>query len=355
MNNENYRRKNKKHSTVETLTQAQRIAFAPLTFQAIGSMLDFGILELLDKESLSLSKITEKLNLSEYTLKTLIEIGEVSGIIKKNSDKTYSIAPLGKIFLYDKMTKVNFNFVRDVCYLGASEMSTSFVNEKPEGLNKFIQKSDTIYPLIPSLPQKIKQSWYEFDHFYSDNCFEIIYKIITSNSPSKIFDIGGNTGKFERICLKNNPNTDITMIDLPENIEAVCRNDELKGCKFHAKNVLNNEKPFPKMTGAILMSQFLDCFSKKQIKFILTNIEKSIDNNTKIYILEPFTDNQNFDGARFSLVHTSLYFTCMANGNSKMYTKLEMIELIEKSNLIVTNIYENIGPFDYTLLECKKR
>lgn len=355
MNNESYRRKNKKHSTIETLTQAQKIAFAPLTFQAIGAMLDFGILELLDKKSVSLAEITDKLNLSEYTAKTLVEIGEVSDILKKNSDGTYAIAPIGKMFLYDKMTKVNFNFVRDVCYLGASEMSTSFANEKPEGLNKFIQKSDTIYPLIPSLPQKIKQSWYEFDHFYSDNCFEIIYKIITSNSPSKIFDIGGNTGKFEKICLKNNPDIDITMIDLPENIKEVCLNDDLKGCKFYAKNVLNNEKSFPKMTGAILMSQFLDCFSKKQIEFILTNIKKSIDNNTKIYILEPFTDNQNFDGAKLSLVHTSLYFTCMANGNSKMYTKSEMIELVEKSDLKVINVYENLGPFDYTLLECEKQ
>lgn len=355
MNNESYRRKNRKHSPVETLTRAQRIAFAPLTFQAIGSMLDFGILELLDKKSFSCKEIMEELKLSEYTAKTLLEVGEVSDIVEKNSDGIYSITPLGKMFLYDEMTRVNFDFVRDVCYTGASKMSASFKCEKPEGLNKFIQKSDTIYPLIPSLPQKIKQSWYEFDHFYSDNCFEIIYRIITSNSPAKIFDIGGNTGKFEKLCLKNNPDIDITMVDLPENIEVVSKDEELKSCKFYAKNVLNNEKPFPKMSGAILMSQFLDCFSKKQIEFILTNIEKSIDNNTKIYILEPFTDNQNFDGARFSLIHTSLYFTCMANGNSKMYTKSEMIELVEKSNLKVVNVFENIGPFDYTLLECVKK
>lgn len=355
MNNGSYRRKNRKHSTVETLTRAQKIAFAPLTFQAIGSMLDFGILELLDKKSLSCKEIMDELKLSEYTVKTLLEVGEVSDIVEKISDGIYSITPLGKMFLYDKMTKVNFNFIRDVCYLGADEMSASFRKEKPEGLNRFIQKSETIYPLIPSLPQKIKHSWYEFDHFYSDNCFEIIYRIIASNSPSKIFDIGGNTGKFEKVCLKNNPDIDITMIDLSENIEAASSDSELTGCKFYAKNVLNNEKPFPKMSGAILMSQFLDCFSKKQIEFILTNIEKAIDDNTKIYILEPFTDNQNFGGARLSLVHTSLYFTCMANGNSKMYTKSEMIELVEKSNLKVTNIFENLGPFDYTLLECEKR
>jgi len=354
MNNTSYRRKNRKHLTVESLTQAQKIAFAPLTFQAIGSMLDLGILKKLDEKPSSIAELMSELSISEYTARTLLEIGEVSEIIEKSNDNIYSITRLGKLFLYDKMTKVNFNFVRNVCYNGASEMTSSFVNEKPEGLNKFIQKSDTIYPLVPSLPQKIRQSWYEFDHFYSDNCFEIIYKIISEKNPSKIFDIGGNTGKFEKICLKNNPSVDITMIDLPENIEIVSKDEELSGCRFYAKDVLNNEKPFPKMTGAILMSQFLDCFSKEQIKFILKSIEKSIDNNTKVYILEPFTDNQNFGGARFSLVHTSLYFTCMANGNSKMYTKSEMEEIIEKSNLKIVNIHENLGPFDYTLLECAK-
>ena len=40
-----YRRKhNKKGSKVEALSNAQKIAFAPFTFQAVASMLDFGIL-----------------------------------------------------------------------------------------------------------------------------------------------------------------------------------------------------------------------------------------------------------------------------------------------------------------------
>ena len=355
MNTANYRRKNRKHSTVQALTEAQKIAFAPLTFQAVGSMLDFGILKSLDNRPSTCADLIEILGLSEYTVRTLLEIGEVSGILEKGDDGVYMVTQVGKSFLYDEMTRVNFNFVKDVCYVGASEMTASFVKGKPEGLNKFFQKSDTIYPLVPSLPQKIKQSWYEFDHFYSDNCFEIIYKIITEKSPSKIFDIGGNTGKFEKVCLKNNPNIDITMLDLPENIEIVSKDVNLRGCKFYAKNVLNNEKPFPKMTGVILMSQFLDCFSKEQINFILTNISKAIDENTKVYILEPFTDNQIFGGARFSLTHTSLYFTCMANGNSKMYTKSEMSDIVEKSNLKIVNVYENLGPHDYTLLECEKK
>ena len=52
-------------------------------------------------------------------------------------------------------------------------------------------------------------------------------------------------------------------------------------------------------------------------------------------------------------MHTSLYFTCMANGNSKMYSYLDMEKLINEAGLEVSAIYDSIGAHDYTLVECK--
>jgi len=355
MNEEKYRRKNRKHSTIYALTKAQQIAFAPLTFQAIGTMLDLGILKKLDEKPCRPEDLMKELNLSEYVVNTLLEIAQTSNIAEQNIDGSFSSTQTGKAFLYDDMTKVNFNFVRDICYLGASELTKSFLDEKPEGLHKFFGNTPTIYPLVPELPQKARKSWYEFDHYYSDNCYDIIYKIIAAENPSKIFDTGANTGKFEKTCLKYNPQIDITMLDLKENEEIVSRDKELKTCKFYAIDVLDETQKFPQISGAVFMSQFLDCFSKPQIISILTRVAKSSDDNTLIYILEPFTDNQLFEGARHSLVHTSLYFTCMANGKSKMYKQPEMEEMAEKSGLKIKNTYTGIGAHDYTLLECVKK
>lgn len=346
-----YERKNRKHNTVKTLTEAQKIAFAPLTFQTVSAMLKFGILEALVDRECSINELVEMTKLSDYAIQVMMEVAEVSEIVQKTDENKYFATQLGKVFLYDEMTRVNFNFVNDVCYLGASELANSLKNAKPEGLNKFIQKSDTIYPLLPKLPDDMKKSWYEFDNFYSDNCFEEIYEIIKNNNPVEYFDIGGNTGKFERVCLKNN--SKVTMLDLKENIETVKNEPELKGCNFIAVDVLK-DKTLPKMTGAVLMSQFLDCFSKEQIVDILEKVKASTSVGTKIYILEPFIDNQAFVGAKYALVHTSLYFTCMANGNSKMYSLEAMKNFVEKAGLKVSNIYNNIGKHDYTLLECEK-
>ena len=44
----------------------------------------------------------------------------------------------------------------------------------------------------------------------------------------------------------------------------------------------------------------------------------------------------------------------MANGVSKMYTQEEFLELIAQCNLKIKEIHNDIGAFDYTLLECGK-
>ncbi len=342
------RRFEHKKEVIQSLTEAQKIAFAPLTFQAINSMLELGILKLIDLNPDC--DLESELNLSEYTVNTLLETAEAAGIVKREGRK-YFVTALGKAFLYDEMTRVNFNFVKDVCYRGADKLTESFLNEKPEGLKEY-GFDGTIYPHISTLPEKMKTSWFEFDHYYSDNSFDIIYKII---SPvEKIYDIGANTGKFERVCLKYNSSQKLALIDLPQNIDVIKDEPELKGCEFYPVDVLEKEQNLPKMSGAVIMSQFLDCFSKSQIEFILKKVSQASDDDIKIYILEPFIDRQKFAGAKFALVHTSLYFTCMANGCSKMYAFSDMEKIIEAAGLKINAVYDALGAHDYTLLECVK-
>lgn len=344
-------KRNNRDLVINALTNAQKLVFAPIAFQALASMLDFGIIEFLDKTPATEDDIITSLKLDEYIVRTLLQAGLANDILKCKDDK-YSLTKMGKMFLYDDMTKVNFNFVRDVYYLGASELTSSFREQKPKGLHKFVADSPTIYPILSKLPEKMKDSWFKFDHMYSDNSFDIVFSIINKKFNS-IYDIGGNTGKFERICLKNN--ADITMLDLKENIDVIDKTGKFKSCKFHPVNVLDKNPDYPQIkNSAVFMSQFLDCFSKKDIVKILTDLRKVIDDNSSVFILEPYTDNQNFEGAQYSLIHSSLYFTCMANGVSKFYTLEEMKEIIKKAGFEIADCTENIGAYDYTLLECRK-
>lgn len=349
-----YRRKRKKEvSSVEALAKAQEIVFAPFTFQVVAAMIDLGIMDYLKNNLSSVNEIIIDCKVSKYCAKTLLEAALMVGIVSCEDDK-YKLTILGETFLDNEMTRVNFNFMKDVCYLGASELKNSFVNNEPEGLKKFIANSQTIYPLLSKLPAQIQKSWYEFDHYYSDTCFDEVLKIIFKHSPKEIFDIGGNTGKFEKACLAYNRDCKVTMLDLPENLDKAKENINSQRCSYVGINVVDKAAIFPQISGAVLMSQFLDCFSEEQIISILSNIAKSSKDDTRIYILEPFIDNQNFKGAAYSLVHISLYFTCMANGTSKMYSEKDMREFISKAGLKIAEKY-TIGIHDYTLLECIKK
>lgn len=51
---------------------------------------------------------------------------------------------------------------------------------------------------------------------------------------------------------------------------------------------------------------------------------------------------------------TSLYFTCMANGNSKMYRFEELRDAIEASGFRLKDAHHNLGSNAYSLLEFGK-
>lgn len=353
------KKENKKISMVEAKSIAQRMAFAPLTFQALRAMIDFGLLQIIDdagQAGVTLAEIKNKCPQSHYTITTLLEVAQTVELVTFEDD-TYRATKIAQCFLYDTMTKVNMNFVHDVCYEGAFKLKESFSLGKPEGLKVF-GNWPTVYEGLSQLPGQVQKSWFEFDHFYSDNAFDDVIKIILDKNPKRIFDIGCNTGKFEMSLLGKDYSGMVVLHDLPQQLEKAKANITAKGyekqCEFYPINVLDPKSVLPQSPDAVLMSQFLDCFSLEEIISILKKVEAVATPQTKIYILEPFWDNQRFEAAKLSLVHTSLYFTCIANGNSKMYSRAEMEDCVKKAGLKVAQTHENVGSHEYTLLECCK-
>jgi alpha-L-arabinofuranosidase len=63
----------------------------------------------------------------------------------------------------------------------------------------------------------------------------------------------------------------------------------------------------------------------------------------------------HFEAAAYSLQATSLYFTCIANGNSKMYRYEELKKAIEAAGFELKEAHHNIGPNAYSLLRFRKK
>ncbi len=352
---------------VDAKTHAQEIAFSPMTFQAVRAMLELGILQLIEDagdSGIKGSQLAEKSGVSLYGINLLCEIALGMGVIKLSSDSTfesderYVLGKTGWMLLEDDLTKANFWFTNDICYQGAWDLLASIKSGKPEGLKVFGDKWTTIYEALSSLPERAKKSWFDFDHFYSDIAFPDALPIVFAKKPAHLVDIGGNTAKWAISCCKYDSDVHVTIMDLPGQTAVAEKNAEAAGfakrISTQAGNILDHSDLLPAGADTVWMSQFLDCFSLHQITKIAKKIFACVDNNCSVYVLEPLWDKQRFMASSYSLQATSLYFTCMANGNSKMYRYGELVQAIEESGLKLKTAHHNLGSNNYTLLEFGK-
>ncbi len=337
---------------------AQFIAFGPIVFQASRLMLKFGILEALRDNPLTIEEVAGKAGISIYAAKVLLEaslsIGTV--IVDTETDK-FSITKTGWFLLTDPSTRVNMDFNQDVNYEGFFHLEEALREGRPAGLDHF-GPWPTIYEGLSSLPQQVQKSWFGFDHFYSDHSFLQALQIIFSFKPLRIMDVGGNTGRFAQRAVAYNEDVKVTIVDLPQQIglmrKAVAGMPGEERIDARPMNVLERENDFPTDVNPdiIWMSQFLDCFSEEEILSILSRVKKVMHPGARLLIMETFWDRQKYEPASFCLTMTSLYFTAMANGNSKMYHSDDMIRLVREAGLEVEEIHDGLGQ-GHSILVCK--
>ena len=348
-------------NALEAQRRAQEIAFAPVVFQVSRLMLKFGILKYLsdNRQGVTQTEIAKYTGLSEYAIQVLLEASLSIGTVLIENDR-YTLSKAGWFLLNDDMARANLNFNHDVNYLGLFHLEESLLNGKPEGLKVFGEWS-TIYEGLSSLPKPVQKSWFGFDHFYSDCSFEAALKIIFDGERKvrRLLDVGGNTGRWALQCVDYDNDVRVTIMDLPQQLEMMRQQivgkagaERIDG---YGCNLLDENTAFPAMHFDIIwMSQFLDCFSEQEVISICRRATNAMNADTRLYIMETFWDRQRFETAAYCLTLTSLYFTAMANGNSKMYHSDDMRRCVEKAGLEVEDVVDGLG-LGHSIMICKKR
>lgn len=342
------------YGAIAAKSEAQKLAFAPMVFHAAKTMRDLGILEALDKagaSGLELSEVATATGVSEYGVGVLLDMG-LSAYIVIHREGRYVLAQLGYYVLHDRMTRVNMNFTSDVCYRAVQHLTDAIREGRPAGLHEFGDWS-TVYQGLSQLAEPARSSWFAFDHFYSDRAFPELLERVFVDQPAQLFDIGGNTGRWALACCRYNPDVQVTLIDLPPQLEQARSNAEEAGFSSrvhtHALDLLEPDSTLPTGADVWWMSQFLDCFSPVEILRILRKVRAAMKPGAIVYILEFFWDRQFHEAAAYSLNAISLYFTCVANGNSRFYHSRDFIGLIEEAGFVVADQADELG-MGHTLL-----
>lgn len=337
--------------------RAHEIAFAPVTFQVARLMRRFGLFELLNasRHGLTLDELAERAGLSRYAVQVLLEASLTAEMVISTDDR-FVLSKLGWVLLTDPLIAVNIDFNHDVNYLGMHRMEQALREGQPEGLKVFGQWK-TIYEGLSQLPTQTQASWFHFDHFYSDHSFDEALEIVFAHKPKHLLDVGGNTGRWAVRCVDHNPDVHVTIMDLPQQIEMVRSRiaghpgaDRIDG---HAIDLLDPTAAFPHGADAIWMSQFLDCFSEGEITSIVRRAAEAMTPDAHLFVMETLWDRQPNDIAAFCLTQISLYFSVMANGNSKMYHSDDLIRCITAGGLEVETIHDGLKG-GHSILVCRK-
>lgn len=337
---------------LQAYDEAQRIAFAPFVFQACAAAKKTGLLNLLgqSEKPLSIAETASRLALSEYAVGVLADILVSSHVLEEHENRTFSLSKVGECLIYDKMTEVNFDFSDSVNYRGLSHAQEALETGKPAGLKEFAPDWETIYPHLKDLPDEARKAWFAFDHYHSDSAYQAALDILKNENIRYFADIGGNTGRFTAKALKTWGSARACIVDLPEQIAMMRANAEIADFQPRIDAAPVNwldcgaMPAIPSKVDLIWMSQFLDCFSHNEAVSILKRV-KSIarGDNARIAILEPITDHQRNSAATLSVACSSLYFSCLANGNSKFFASDELKAIIDEAELEIEEVHEPLG------------
>ncbi len=357
--NANPRTADPETSADAAMLEAQKLAFAPIIFQAACEARDMGVLDALFRagaRGATAEEVTAETGLRSYVASLLLEACFAAGLCAY-SERRFSITKMGVLWSKDRMTRVNAEFSSQVCYRSASRLGESLRSGLPAGLRE-LGPWRTVYEGLAELPAAAKRAWFAFDHYHSAQASDACLARVLEGEPRHVVDIGGNTGRFAERCLAASPSTRVTIVDLPQQIglarAALAENAAARDrVTFEPVDVLSEGAAFPAGADVYWMSQFLDCFSEAEIVSILARVRAAMPARGRVFVLETFWDKQRYDAARTCVIGTSLYFACVANGNSRMYASDDMRRLLHGAGLSVEREWHDVG-VAHSLLECRR-
>lgn len=340
------------------MREAQVLAFGPLLFQAARLLRDRGVLDELIRRGghgATSVHIAETTGLSKYAATVLLEAGLAARLVDQVGE-AFVATRVGYLFARDPLTRANVDFVGDVCFRASEHLGASLDDGEPRGLVELGPWS-TVYEGLSELGEPARSSWFSFDHYYSDDTFPLVVPSLLASHPKKVLDVGANTGKFALQMLSTDGDVELSCVDLPGQLALCKKNIEERGygdrAHYYPVDVRSDELVLPDGHDIIWMSQFLTCFGEERVVGVLSAAARALGGAARLFILETLWDQQPTEAGKVCLLGTSLYFTCVASGQSRMYDWPTLERMATSAGLRVVSVRHGIG-LGHSLVECAR-
>ncbi|GDX81361.1 O-methyltransferase [Deltaproteobacteria bacterium] len=330
----------------EARARAHRLAVAPFAFQAASAARELGVLRLLRAGPQSAVSIAEASGLPPTSVDVLLDACLALELVAEEPPGTWRLSTVGAAWIFDPRVVADAAFAKDVCWAGLANLTTALRTGEPAGLAS-LGPWKTIYEGLTALAEPARSSWFAYDHGHSDSAFDAVILRLRAAPPTRVLDVGANTGRFACKLLSGVPAVTTTLLDHPAQLTAARAELTAAGlldrAEFQVVDLLQHDVPFPAGQDLVWFSQVLDCFGPKDIVSLLQRARAALAPGGEVWVLEVCPDRQAHPAAAEVLRLQSLYFTAIANGVSRFYRGSDYIQCAELAGLELVGVTDGLG------------
>ena len=302
-------------------------------------------------------RLRRRVDAPRYGVLVLLEAGLAAGVVRSDGDR-FVLTKTGACVLLDELTRINMDFVHHDCFQALYYLEESIREGKPAGLQHVFGDWDTVYRALSALPEAARTSWFKMEPV-------LLGRSLSSGPAHRLRKTASNTAGCGRQHGKvGHP----VRAALPRGCghdprpawPGGCRQSERPALGLQARiaiqpcDLLDHSQAFPAGFDAIWMSQFLVCFAESDVRQLLERAAAAMAPDSRLYILDTFWDRQDHEISAYCLQASSLYFTCLANGCSRMYKADDVAAMVEAAGMAIERVTGTLGICS-SLMICRRR
>jgi len=289
--------------------------------QLLRSGVELNVFTLLyDHRQLSIEELNAHIRIDEQSIRTLF-MGLTSLRLVQQEGDRYSNARVIEELIAEgewEVFKALVMFQAYIVYQGQIDYLESLIAGQNVGIRRYPGEGHTLYEKFRFDP-RTKNIFYLYMNKYSDYANPYVLANVEFPSARKVLDVGGGGGSNAIALAAENPQMEVTILDLPAARqiceEQVGRNGLCERIKFVECDIFKDE--FPKEFDDVLFFHELMIWNHSQIRYLLKQAHDALGDTGRVIIVGSVSNDEE-DGPLMAALDT-VYFRSVAAGQGMVY------------------------------------